>query len=106
MRVHLHIDRLVLDGIPLSSAETAHLVRALERGLTEAVAQGTLDLAALQDRGGALAAIAGAPLTLGHGAKGADVGAELARSIHAGLGAALGIAPAAPVASPARGEAS
>lgn len=102
MRVHLHIDRIVLEGVPLSGAETARLTRALERTLAHEVACGGIDVASL--RGEALAAIVAPAISVAAGARGAEVGEALAKSIHASLAPSLGARPEASRNGQSKGE--
>ncbi|HYH79038.1 MAG TPA: hypothetical protein VEX86_04555 [Longimicrobium sp.] len=84
--IHLHVEEIVLDGVDpadrhaVGDAVRAELARLLaERGLG----------AALAASGGAQRLDAGT-ITLAPGAPAAEVGAGIARAVHAGIGPAAG----------------
>jgi hypothetical protein len=93
MRVHLHIDRIVLDGISLASSETARLVRALERELANAATLEAGDLALFAAR--AIESMASPEIKLSQEPSGIEIGEQLAQSVHAGLGEAFGFSASA-----------
>lgn len=83
MKIDLHIERLVVDDLPLAAGEGAPFTAALEREL------------ALLLRGGLHPALAGGiavprvatpPMSVTPGAKPSDLGAAAARAIHGGIG--------------------
>lgn len=83
MALHLHIERLVLDGLPMGPRERRELEATLGAELGRLLAGGALhpELAA----GGAVPALRVPDVALAPGASGAAVGHGLAASIHAGL---------------------
>lgn len=83
MRIRLHIERLVLDGLP--ATDGARLRAAVEGELARLLAAGGLGrgLAA----GGALARLSVPPIHLERDGRRPDVlGRAVARSVHAGIG--------------------
>jgi hypothetical protein len=90
MRITLHIEHLVLDGLP--AADGARLRAAVEGELARLLASGGLrpDLAA----GGAVARLAAPPIRLDRGGRPDAIGRAVARSVHAGIGDPRGAGPA------------
>jgi hypothetical protein len=84
MRVRLHIERLVLDGLQVSGPDAARLKAAMEAELGRLLADGgvNIELAA----GGALPRVGAAPIHASHRATPADLGGEIARSVYSGVG--------------------
>lgn len=82
--IRLHIERLVVDGLPLTPAQAARMQAALERELARLLAHG--DPAAW--RAGAVHAIAAAPVTpvTWDASRPHQLGRALARSVFASLG--------------------
>jgi hypothetical protein len=86
MTIRLHIDRLVLDGLPIPLHQ-AELVRdALAAELTRLFTAGG-DATGLLSSGGAIPELAVDPLAVGSiaGSNPATLGTQLAQSIHGGL---------------------
>ncbi|MGK9169296.1 hypothetical protein KXR53_23480 [Inquilinus limosus] len=83
MRIELHIERLVLDGLPVTAAEGPRVRAAVEAELARLLAAGGLgrDLAA----GGALPRLSAPPIHLGRGERPDAIGRAVARSVHAGI---------------------
>lgn len=84
MRIRLHIERLVLDGLPSAGADRALLRAAVAGELARLLAAGGLDrdLAA----GGAVARLSAPPIRFGRGERPDAIGRAVARSVHAGIG--------------------
>jgi hypothetical protein len=84
MKVRLHIERLVLDGLQVSSADAARLKVAMEAELGRLLAEGGMnaELAA----GGALPHVSTAAMRAASGSEPAELGRAIARSIHSGIG--------------------
>jgi hypothetical protein len=81
-RVELHIERLVLDGVPLGPGGERALRAALEARLTELVAAS----AARQPFAGeSVARVRATPMTLAGGAGAAALGRGLADSVYRSL---------------------
>jgi hypothetical protein len=84
-RVNLHIDRLILDGLPLYPADRAAFQAALERELTRLIAAGTID----STGGGAFHRVVASALTLRQTHDPRELATDIAQSIYGGLGAIM-----------------
>lgn len=92
MNVRVHIERLVLDGLPLASGDAGRLRAAVERELSQQLAQGGLAAELLS--GGALPEVAAPAFSLGQHTTAAapapesalDAGRQIGRSIYGGIG--------------------
>jgi hypothetical protein len=82
MRVRLHIERLVLEGLDVPAASSTGLRRALEAELTRLITAG--GLAPWTARGAALAALP-AP-AIGAAGPPRHLGAAIAGAVYTGLG--------------------
>ncbi len=82
MNINLHIDRLVLDGLPLLPRDRLRLQAALEAELIHLLTVN--GLTADIDR--SVARVAGAPIQITQDANMTVVGQEIARSVYAGIG--------------------
>lgn len=81
MNIHLHIERVIVDGLPLSAAQARALRAEIEAQLTES-------LAGFRARDGyAVASLSAASIALPHAPTGQDAGSAIARSLHATLAA-------------------
>lgn len=85
MNVNLHIERLVLDGLALPHADRPVLQAVLEAELGRLLAEGGLS-PALQG-GGARPELPAGEIDLAPGGDPAQLGAQIARAVYAGLGA-------------------
>lgn len=84
MDIHLHIERLVLDGLPLEQGQGELLRAALEQELVRLLGD---DRWARQfGDGAAWASVQGAPLGLSESASPAQMGTQLAGSLCQGMG--------------------
>ena len=83
MKIHLHIERLVLDRVAVDQPRI--LRRALERGLTSRLMEGGLspDLRS----GGAVPSVRGGAIELGQGSPSARLGSQIAAAVYRGIGA-------------------
>jgi hypothetical protein len=86
MNVNLHIERLVLDGLPVSSLQGAAVRRALERELARALAADGLPGA--WGSGGAVPGLPAQQFNLAPGERPDAIGRHIARSLHRGIGGA------------------
>jgi hypothetical protein len=90
MNIVLHIERLVLEGIPTEAGLSTALQQAVQVELARLLATG--GLAAQWQRGGAVRNVAGSEFTLpsrheyARPAGAGVLGARIAASIHTGLG--------------------
>jgi len=92
MNIALHIERLVLDGLPAPAGRPAAVQAALEAELARLLADRGLPGVA----GGAVPELAAAPIRLQPRAGPQSWGRGIARSLHAGLAPAAARTPANP----------
>lgn len=83
MTVHVHIERLVLDGLPLGPGDGPAVQTAVEAELTRLLAE--RGLAPALERGGALDSVRGADLQLPPAAPANAVGTQIGGAIHRSL---------------------
>jgi hypothetical protein len=84
MNVNLHIERLILDGLPVSSLQGAAVRSALERELARVLAQG--GLVGQLGGGGAVPHVPPQQFNLAPGERPDAIGRHIARSLHRGIG--------------------
>ncbi len=84
MNVNLHIERLVLDGVPLAPGGRPLLQAAVEAELTRLLASGGLS-DALQS-GGALYNVRTAGIQLANDQSPAGLGEQIAGAVYGGIG--------------------
>lgn len=77
--VSLQIDRLVVDGVPLSAVQSAQLRVSIERELTRLIERKGMSQ---KRRGGAEASVLAPSVTLAVPLHPVDLGRQIARSIH------------------------
>jgi hypothetical protein len=84
MRVRLHIERVVLDGLPVSEGAGPHVQAALEVELARLVAAGGLSPAV--QGGMVVPAIRGGDLRLTAGGDHAELGRQIAGGLYGAIG--------------------
>jgi hypothetical protein len=84
MKIEVHIERLVLDGLPVTSAEGPRLRAAVEGELARMLAAGGLNRELSAGR--ALARISAPQISVGPRERPDAIGRAVARSVHAGIG--------------------
>jgi hypothetical protein len=84
MSLHLHIGRLVLDGLPLHAVDRAALQAAVETELARLLSEG--GLAPGLTEGGAVPALRGGSLQEGGGDSAAGLGTQIAQAVYGGIG--------------------
>ncbi len=89
MNIELRIDRLVLEGLPLSAAQGALVQRAVETELARLLSEGRL--AERWQKSGALPVVQGGAISLAPGGSPAQMGAQIAQSVYSGLGGAVSV---------------
>ena len=84
MQIELHIERLVLDGIPVSPRDRGALQASVETELTRLLTEGGLstDLSG----GIALPSLRAGSLSLSSDGSPAQLGARIARAVYDGIG--------------------
>lgn len=84
MKIQLNIERLVLDGVPISASERPLLLAAMETELTRLLRNGELsdELRA----GAALAQVRAGSVQVSKGSSPKKLGADIAHAVHQGLG--------------------
>jgi len=83
MNIQLHIERLVLDGVPLEPGGQRGLQMAVEAELTKLLADGGLNPAFLS--GGAVPHMPAPAIHLGRGNNPSQVGTQIAQAVYGGL---------------------
>ncbi len=84
MKITLHIERLVLDGIPVSRTQSNKVRVAVENELTRLLASGGL----VRELRSSLAvpSLRGGNMKVAKGSRPDDVGSAIARSVYAEIG--------------------
>ncbi|HZS09154.1 MAG TPA: hypothetical protein VFD58_30245 [Blastocatellia bacterium] len=88
MNIKLHIERLILDGLPLDARQSAEVRAAVEAELTRLLTAGGLKQELLA--GGATPSLRVEPVWLPRENDAAQSGARIARSVYGGIGAGSG----------------
>ena len=86
MNINLHIERLILDGLPVSSLQGAAVRAAIERELARALTAGGLP--GQWSTGGAVPRLPAQQFNLAPGERPDAIGRHIARSLHRGIGGA------------------
>jgi hypothetical protein len=89
MKIHVHIERLILDGLPLGPGGGARVQAAIEAELARLLtAGGTVEgsIAQTWPTGGAVPSVPAAPIQLSTGVRPAEIGGQIARSVYGGIG--------------------
>lgn len=81
MTIHIHIDRLVLEGLPIGHHEGPLVQAAVEAELARLIAGGTRP-----PSGGATARVTAPSISLVHHSTPDQIGQQIARSVHGGIG--------------------
>ena len=84
MKVRLHIDRVVLDGVGVPPGSRRALRESIERELASRIAAGGLSDALAS--GIAVPAVSAPPIAIAHGTPAPKLGASIAQSVYAGIG--------------------
>ena len=88
MKVHLHIDRLVLDGIAVERTHAGKVRVAVERELTRLLAVG--GLASQLASGGAVPRLRGGNIRFQKSTNAGVLGRDIARAVHQTIGVSGG----------------
>jgi hypothetical protein len=84
MSLTIHIDRLVLDGLPVSRAHGPLVQAAVEAELSRLFTEGGLALDLIS--GGAVPSIPGRAISVADGIAPAALGQQVARAVYGGIG--------------------
>jgi len=82
--IQLHIERLVIEGLPLAQSEGTRVQAAVEQELSRLFVQGQLSPQLAS--GGALPAISGGTIRAGHAPSPSGLGAKIAGAVYSGIG--------------------
>ena len=82
--IHVYIERLVLDGLPLERIQVSHIQIAVEAELTRLLAEG--GLAADLQPGGIVPSVHANPIQFTAGGDPTQIGTQIAQSIYSGIG--------------------
>ena len=82
--IHLYIERLILEGLPVERAKAVQVQMAVEAELTRLFAEN--GLAANFQAGGAVPSIRAAEIQLAPDSSPAQMGTQIAQSIYSGIG--------------------
>jgi hypothetical protein len=82
--IHLHIERLVLDGLPIDRGQGPHVQAAVEAELTRLLTENGLD--ATWGTGGAVPSVNATGVQLSPGSSPAQIGRQIAQSVYGGIG--------------------
>ena len=82
--IHLHIERLILDGLPIERAQGPHVQAAVEAELSRLLTENglTADLQA----GGSMPSVNAAAIQLMPGHSPTQMGTQIAQSVYSGIG--------------------
>lgn len=83
MNIHLHIERLVLDGVPVPPDQSPHLQAAIESELSRLLSAGAI--AAEFQVGASLNLIRAGHIQLSSDSGPAEVGRQIAGAVHGGI---------------------
>ncbi len=84
MNINLHIERLILDGLPIERAQAPHVQAAVEAELTRLLTAN--GLAADLQSGGAVPTVQANAMELTSGSSAAQMGTQIAQSVYSGIG--------------------
>jgi hypothetical protein len=82
MKINLHIERLVLDGMPIDRTQGGKLRAAVEQELTRLLAGG---LAQQLRQGGAVPVLRGGRIRIQKSTNAGALGRDIARTLHQGI---------------------
>jgi hypothetical protein len=86
MNIHLTIERLILDGLPIDASQRDLVQAAVETELARLFADGTLSPSLLN--GGAFPSLSVDAIQLTQGGGPAQIGAQVAQALYGGIGGA------------------
>lgn len=86
MNIHLHIERLILDGLPIGAGQGALVQAAVEAELSRLLVQGGIAPSLQSD--GAVPSVRAEAIQLTAQSTPAQMGQQIAHSVYAGMGEA------------------
>jgi len=89
MNIELHIERIVLDGLPVAPRDRAHLQAAIETELSRLLAAGGLRSELLS--GGAMRSLGAGEIQVTNNMSPLHLGNRIAQAVHGGVGGQRGI---------------
>jgi hypothetical protein len=89
MNINLHIERLILDGLPLEAKDGAAIRAAVETELARLLSQNAVIAAGLEIGGGATPSLRADPIQVTAQSSPAQIGREIAGSIYGGIDKAV-----------------
>jgi hypothetical protein len=84
MNINLHIERLILDGLPLERNQASHVQAAVEAELSRLLLEN--GLATDLQVGGALPNLHANPIQFDAGSHPTKMGTQIAQSVYSGIG--------------------
>lgn len=84
MNIKLHIERLVIEGLPVGRHQSASVGAAVEAELTRLLATG--DLATELKSGAALPSVRAAAINVTNDTNLTQLGSQIAQAVHGGIG--------------------
>jgi hypothetical protein len=84
MNVRLHIERLILDGLPLSEAGAPHVQAAIETELARLIAAGGVSADVTAER--VVPSVRGGDVRMTAGGGASDLGRQIAGALYGGIG--------------------
>ena len=84
MNINLHIERLILDGLPIDARQRAEVQAAIEAELARLLMQNGLKAGLLA--GGAMPSLRAEAIQLMRENNAAQLGAQIAQSVYGGIG--------------------
>ena len=82
--IHLHIERLILDGLPIERAQGPHVQAAVEAELARLLTENGLGTSS--EIGGAVPNVRADAIQLTSGSSPAEMGIQIAQSVYSGIG--------------------
>lgn len=84
MNINLHIERLILDGLPLERSQGPHVQAAVEAELAHLLT--TNGLGEQFQSGGAMPSVPAAGIQLENGSSSIGIGQQIAQSVYGSIG--------------------
>ena len=82
--IHLYIERLILDGLPIERAQGPHVQAAVEAELSRLLTEH--GLGATSGAGSAVPSVSASAIQIASGSSPAEMGIQIAQSVYSGIG--------------------